>query len=96
MTGVLPEKSVQRLVSSKLLLRKRGRHGDLGERGRMCLGDVTLQHSGELLGQRAPKHISSLGSLRPGAYPWLADVGNSFVGYAKQAGSHWLKTCLFG
>ena len=53
----------------------------------MCLGDVTQQHRGQFLGQRAPKHSSSLGLLWPEAYPWLADVGNGFVGYAKQAGS---------
>lgn len=81
------QKSVQRLLSRELLLRRRGRHGDSGERGLVCLGDVTQQHRGQFLGQRAPKHSSSLGFLWPEAYPRLADVGNSFVGYAKQAGS---------
>lgn len=46
------------------------------------------------LGQRVLKGSTGLGSLGPGAYLWLADIGCSFVDYTKQKGSTWLKTCF--
>ena len=44
---------------------------------------------------------SSAGQQQPGvllahSYLWLVNVGYSFAGYAKQAGSKWLKHSLFG
>lgn len=43
------------------------------------------------LGQRALKGSTGLGSLCPGAYLWLADIGCCFAEYTKQKGSTWLK-----
>lgn len=36
--------------------------------GATCLGDIAQHHLGESLGQKAPKGISSFGSLYPGVY----------------------------
>lgn len=62
-------------------------------------GDVTFQHSGGSLGQRAPKGSSGLKSYgfqvivisSMPCYPYLcpAGLGFSFSGYAKKAGSKW-------
>lgn len=50
------------------------------------------------MGQRAPRGGGDLGSENHKAlfYQWLADVGHSFVEFAKQASYTWLKICLFG
>ena len=44
--------------------------------------------------QRALKGSTGLGSLCPGAYLWIADIGYSFAEYAKKKGSTWLKICF--
>ena len=54
--------------------------------GLMLLDSVAQPCNGEHLDQRF------LGL----SYLWLADVGCSFLGYAKQRGSKELKICLLG
>lgn len=45
---------------------------------------------------RARRGGGSLESLQPMAFLWLVGVGYNFAGYAKQAGSEWLKVCVSG
>lgn len=72
---------------------RRGR----SERGLMCPGDVLQQYSKECLGQRTWKGSSSLGSSWPGfSLSIVSRCWVRFCRYVKQAGSKWLKICMFG
>lgn len=74
------------------LLRERG----TGEAAGACRRYPSVAQCGRFLGPGAPKGSSGLGSFWPGTYVLLAVAGSSFVEYAKQVGSTWLKICLFG
>jgi hypothetical protein len=72
-------------------LKRGSENGD----GAMCLGDVPLQLEEKSVGQRASKGPDSLGSQLCGlSKPWLADVGDSFVGVHETSGPKWLKFCV--
>lgn len=70
---------------------KRNQRGEV-----ISLDDASSQQDRSLGVKRATKSSSDLGPLVVSGFVYLrlTDVGYSFMGYAKQAGSKWLKSIL--